>query len=165
MKRAESAPSSRRAPGRALPYLPTRGYDNPVRKAKDFSASTTRLWVGRVMTAVPIFALIIDGVLKLIKTDAMTHGMARLGYADGLVRGIGAVLLVCIAAYLIPRTAVLGAILLTAYLGGAVATELRAGNPLLSNILLPVYVAVMLWGGLYLRDDRLHALILFKRNE
>lgn len=121
-----------------------------------------RRWTGRLLSAVPVVILIIDAVLKLIRTAPMTHGMARLGYADGLVRGIGAVLLVCIAVYVIPRTAVLGAILLTAYLGGGVAAELRAGNPLFSNILLPVYVALMLWGGLYLRDDRLRVLNPFR---
>jgi hypothetical protein len=136
--------------------------DRRSRNANDFNGSDTRRWTGRLLSAAAVVILIIDAVLKLIKTTPMTHGMVRLGFADGLVRGIGAVLLICIAIHVIPRTALLGAILLTAYLGGGVAAELRAGNPLFSNILLPVYVALMLWGGLYLRDDRLRVLNPFR---
>lgn len=124
-----------------------------------FGESKARLRVGRVLIAVSVLFLFFDGVFKVMKISAATAGMAQLGYPVDLARGIGALLLVCVALYVIPRTAVLGAIMLTGYLGGAIATNLRVGAPLFSNVLFPVYVALMLWGGLYLCDARLRALI------
>jgi DoxX-like protein len=91
------------------------------------------------------------------------QGTTQLGYPGHLIRGIGIIELVCLALYVIPQTAVLGAILLTGYLGGAVATHVRVESPLFSHILFPVYVALLIWGGLYLRDDRLRALIPLRR--
>ena len=87
----------------------------------------------------------------------------QLGYPEGVVRWLGIVELVCLAAYVVPRTAVLGAILLTGYFGGAVATHVRMGNPLFTHVLFPIYVAVLVWGGLYLREDRLWALVPLRR--
>ncbi len=87
----------------------------------------------------------------------------QLGYREGVVRWRGIVELVCLAAYVVPRTAVLGAILLTGYFGGAVATHVRMGNPLFTHVLFPIYVAVLVWGGLYLREDRLWALVPLRR--
>jgi hypothetical protein len=89
----------------------------------------------------------------------MVEGTAALGYPDGAVRVIGAILLVCLIVYMIPRTAVLGGILLTGYLGGAVASNLRLGNPLFSNTLFPIYVGILIWASLLLREDRLRALV------
>jgi hypothetical protein len=87
------------------------------------------------------------------------EGTARLGYSVSIVFPLGIVLLVCVVLYMIPRTSILGAILLTGYLGGAVASNVRVGNPLFGYILAPVYVAVLLWIGLFLRDSRVRELI------
>jgi hypothetical protein len=121
--------------------------------------SRTRVRIGLALSAVSVVFLLFDGVIKVIKTAEVTTGMTQLGYPDSLSRGIGVILLICVALYVIPRTAVLGAILLTGYLGGAVAAQVRIGNPLLGYTLFPVYVALMVWGGLYLRDARVSALI------
>jgi hypothetical protein len=86
-----------------------------------------------------------------------------MGYPDGTARPIGLVLLVCLVIHLAPRTTVLGAVLLTAYLGGAVATHVRVLDPLFSHVLFPVYVALLLWGGLYLRDARVRAMAPWAR--
>src|SRR4026207_1909570 len=125
--------------------------------------SNGRLWGGRIMSWLPALFLLIDGVMKLFKPAVVVEATVKLGYAENTILPIGIVLTVCTILYLIPRTAVLGAILLTGYLGGAVATHVRVGSPLFSHILFPVYVAVLLWGGLYLRDERLRALIPLRR--
>ena len=121
--------------------------------------SKGRLWVGRVMSAVPSLFLLIDGGMKLLKPESVVKATVQLGYPEGAILGLGIVLLACTVLYLIPRTAVLGAILLTGYLGGAVATHVRIGNPLFTHTLFPIYLAVLVWGGLFLRDERLRALI------
>jgi hypothetical protein len=100
-----------------------------------------------------------DGVMKLIKPVPVVEATVRLGYPESVIQSLGIVLLVCTILYAIPRTSILGAILLTGYLGGAVAANVRVGNPLFSNTLFPVYVALLVWGGLYLRDRRLRRLI------
>jgi hypothetical protein len=125
--------------------------------------SKGRLWTGRIMSVLPALFLFIDGVGKLVKPAPVVEGTVQLGYPESVLLGLGIVLLTCTVIYVIPRTAVLGAILLTGYLGGAVATHVRVGSPLLSHILFPVYVAVLIWGGLYLRDKRLRALIPVRR--
>jgi len=124
----------------------------------------THLWAGRIMTGIPVLFLLFDGVIKLIGIQPVVDGMQKLGYPAGLATGIGTLLLGCLALYVIPRTSMLGAILLTGYLGGAVATHVRVGDPLISHALFPVYVGLLLWGGLYLRDGRLRALIPFRGN-
>jgi len=91
--------------------------------------------------------------------------MGELGFPVALARPIGIIELICLAVYLFPRTSVLGAILWTGYLGGAIATHVRLGNPLLTHQLFPIYIALMLWGGLYLRDARLRALLPLRRAE
>ena len=121
--------------------------------------SKGRLWTGRIMSALPALFLVMDGVMKLAKPDFVVKATVQLGYPESVIFGLGIVVLVCVILYVVPRTAVLGAILLTGYLGGAVATHVRAGDPLFSHILFPVYVAILIWGGLYLRDERLRALI------
>ena len=100
-----------------------------------------------------------DGIMKLVKPEPVVKATIELGYPEGLIMALGVVLLVCVVLYVIPRTAVLGAILLTGYFGGAIATQMRVGNPLFSHILFPVYLATLIWGGLFLRDARLRALI------
>ena len=119
----------------------------------------TRLWAGRVMAAVAILFLLFDSLVKVMKLAPAVDGTRQLGYPVSLVRTIGVIQLACLAVYLFPRTAVLGAVLLTGYLGGAVATHLRLGNPLFTHTLFPIYVAVLVWGAIYLRDDRVRALV------
>jgi hypothetical protein len=111
------------------------------------------------MTALPVLFLLFDSVIKLMRSTPVVESFDQLGYPVSLAPGIGILQLVCIALYVIPRTSMLGAILLTGYLGGAVATHVRVGSPLLSHVLFPVYVAVLIWGGLFLREDRLRGLI------
>jgi hypothetical protein len=121
--------------------------------------SKKRLWAGRVLSALVVMFLLMDGVMKVMMLPIVVEGTKKAGYPEGSMFGIGCVLIACTLLYLIPRTSILGAILLTGYLGGAVATHVRIGDPLFSHTLFPVYFGVMTWGGLYLRDSRLIALI------
>jgi hypothetical protein len=121
--------------------------------------SRKTIWTGRVLSALPVLFLLIDSIMKLVKPEPVMKATIELGYPESVIMTIGIVLLVCVILYVIPRTSVLGAILLTGYLGGAIATHVRVGNPLFSHILFPVYLAVLVWGGLFLRDPRLRALI------
>ena len=125
-------------------------------------ATATR-WSGRILTAIPIAFLLFDGAIKLAGVKAVVEGMPQLGWPASLAAPLGMILLTCVVLYAVPQTAVLGAILLTGYLGGAVATHVRVGNPLYSHILFPTYVGAMIWGGLFLRDARVRALIPFRR--
>ena len=121
--------------------------------------SKKRLWAGRIMSALPALFLLVDGIAKLAKPAPVVEGTVKLGYPETVIVPLGIILLTCTIIYVIPRTSVLGAILLTGYLGGAVATHVRVGDPLFTHVLFPVYLGVLIWGGLYLRDDRLPALI------
>jgi len=121
--------------------------------------SNKERWAGRVVTALPVLFLLFDSGIKLIRIDPVVQFFTELGYPVDLAVGIGIVELVCILVYLIPRTSLLGAILLTGYLGGAVATHVRVGSPWFTHVLFPIYVAALLWGGIYLREDRLRALV------
>jgi DoxX-like family len=121
--------------------------------------SKKKFWAGVLLSALAVLFLLFDSVIKLLKIAAVVESFARLGYPDDLARGIGTLELVCLVLYLVPRTSVLGAILLTGFLGGAVSTHVRVGDPLLSHVLFPIYVGLLLWGGLYLREERLRALI------
>ena len=109
--------------------------------------------------------LLFDSVIKLVKLPIAVEGTMQLGYPEHTVVGIGVVLLVCLIVYLIPRTAIFGAILLTGYLGGAIATQVRVDSPLFSHVLFPIYVALLVWGGVFLRCPRLRALIPVQRSE
>ena len=119
------------------------------------SISKKMIWAGRIMSALPVLMLLLSGVMKLVKPAAVVEGFARLGYPESLTVGIGIVELACAALYVVPRTSVLGAILLTAYLGGATATHVRIGEP----FFMPILLGVLVWGGLFLRDERLRALL------
>ncbi len=121
--------------------------------------SKKRLWAGRIISALPVLFLLFDGVLKLARPAAVVEATVRLGYPESVIIALGIVLLACTVLYAIPRTSILGAILLTGYLGGAIATQVRVGNPLFTHVLFPVYLAALLWGGLYLREDRLRGLV------
>jgi hypothetical protein len=123
------------------------------------TVSKGSLWIGCILSALSILFLLMDGVMKLMKPPPIVETTVRLGYPESVIQSLGIVLLVCTILYAIPRTSILGAILLTGYLGGAVATNVRVGNPLFSHILFPVYIALLVWGGLYLRDRRLRGLI------
>lgn len=122
------------------------------------------LWAGRIITAVPVLFLIFDAVIKFLNIAPVTESFARLGYLTSIAAGIGALELFCLVVYLVPRTAIVGAILLTGYLGGAIATHLRVGDPFFTHVFFPLYVGALLWGGLFLRDERLRALVLLRNS-
>jgi len=122
-----------------------------------------RLTGGYVLTTLVVLFLSFDSVLKVLALAPAVQGTTQLGYPAESVVWIGTIELVCLIMYLVPRTAVLGALLLTGYLGGAVASQLQVGAPLFSHILFPIYVAVLLWGGLYLREPRLRDLTPVRR--
>ncbi len=114
---------------------------------------------GIALSALPVLFLLFDSVIKVIEIAPVTQSFTQLGYPISLARGLGVLELACIAVFVLPRTAALGAILLTGFLGGAIATHLRVGDPFLSHTAFPVYVALTVWGGLYLRDERVRALL------
>ncbi|MGH9875853.1 MAG: DoxX family protein, partial [Pyrinomonadaceae bacterium] len=116
------------------------------------------LWGGRIMSWLPALLLLVDGIMKLFKPAPVLEATVKLGYSESVIVPLGIVLTVCTILYLIPRTAVLGAILLTGYLGGAVATHVGAGEGWFP-IFFPIVFSILLWGGLYLRDNRLRQLI------
>jgi len=122
-------------------------------------------WAGWVLSGLVIAFLLMDAAMKLMALPVVLEAGAPLGFPGAdMARGLGAVLLVCTVLYMVPQTAVLGAILLTGYLGGAVATHMRVGSPLFTHVLFGVYLGILLWGGLYLRDARLRALIPIRTN-
>jgi len=127
------------------------------------SESRNKVWAGRVLSALPALFLLFDGVIHILKIAPVVEAFAQLGYSIGLAVPLGIIELTCLALYVIPRTSVLGAVLLTGYLGGAVASNLRVGTPLFSNVLFPVYIGILLWAGLYLRDARLRAIFPVRR--
>ena len=114
---------------------------------------------GTVCTTVAAAFLAFDTILKVLRLGPAVQGTTDLGYPAESVLVIGLIELVCLVLYLVPRTSVLGALLLTGYLGGAVATHVRISSPLFSHVLFPVYVALLLWAGLYQRDERLRQLV------
>jgi len=120
--------------------------------------SKKMIWTGRILSALGILFLLFDSVIHLMAIAPVVDAFKQLGYPVELAVPLGIVELICLIIYVIPRTSILGAVLLTGYLGGAVATQVRVGAPLLSTELFPIYVAVLLWGGLYLRDARLRTL-------
>ncbi|HEV2522681.1 MAG TPA: DoxX family protein [Candidatus Acidoferrales bacterium] len=121
------------------------------------------VWAGRIMIAIVALFMIFDAVIHLMKIPPVVQAFAELSFPLSFAVTLGIIELFCVVLYVIPRTAILGAILLTAYLGGAISIQLRAGNPLFSQALFPVYVGVLAWGGLYLCDDRLRAMIPLRR--
>jgi hypothetical protein len=133
--------------------------------AETTPASTPARWVGRILSGLVIVFLLFDGAIKLVPWPIVTETMDRMGYgsSDALMRGLGAITIVCTVLYAVPPTSILGAILLTGYLGGAIASHVRIDSPLFTNTLFGLYLGLMLWGGLWLRDDRLRRLIPFRR--
>lgn len=122
-------------------------------------SSKKMLWLGYTLSALPVLLLLISGVMKLLKPVPVAEGFVHLGYPESLALGIGIVELLCTLLYVIPRTSVLGAILLTGYLGGATASHVRIGESFLAAIVL----GVLVWGGLYLRNERLRLLLPLQR--
>jgi hypothetical protein len=125
--------------------------------------SRTAAKIGRACTGLAALFLAFDTVLKILELQPAVEGTIALGYPAGSVQWIGIIELACLVLYLVPRTSVLGALLLTGYLGGAVATHVRISSPLLTHTLFPIYVALMLWGGLYLREQRLRDVVPLRR--
>ena len=123
------------------------------------------LWTGRIMSGLVILFLLVDGAIKLVPLDIVTETSAQLGLpaTAAMARTLGILTIVSTLLYAIPRTSVLGAILLTGYLGGAIATHLRVDSPLFSHTLFGFYLGLLVWGGLFLRDVRLRALIPLRR--
>ena len=114
---------------------------------------------GRALSGLAVVLLALDSVGKLLQAAPVIEGTTQLGYPRDIVFTLGVILLTCVVAYAIPRTSVLGAVLLTGYLGGAVATQVRVEAPLYTHILFPTYVGIVVWAGLLLRDARLRALL------
>ena len=135
--------------------MPTSAQAAPVSKKM--------ILAGRIITGVPTLFLLFDAVGKFVKPAPVVEGTVKLGYPESVIVPLGIVLLACTVLYMIPRTSVLGAILLTGYLGGAVATHVRVSDPLFTHILFPVYLGVLIWTGLFLRDDALRTLVPLRR--
>ncbi|HWZ75824.1 MAG TPA: DoxX family protein [Candidatus Sulfotelmatobacter sp.] len=122
--------------------------------------SKTTLWISRVMSALPVLLVLLSSVMKLMKMAAVVEGFARAGLSERLIIPVGVIELVCVIVYVIPQTAVLGAILMTGLLGGATITTLRIGDP---TYPMPVILGMLAWGGLFLRDTRLRELIPIRK--
>src|ERR1700710_832939 len=137
--------------------LPTLADPAPVSKPA--------LWLGRVLSGLVVLFLLFDGAIKLVPWPVVTETLDRMGYgsSETLARSLGAITLICTVLYAVPPTSILGAILLTGYLGGAMASHVRIGSPLFSHTLFGLYLGLMVWGGLWLRDRNLRALIPFQR--
>lgn len=118
------------------------------------------VWTGRVLSAIPVLMLLFSAAVKFMRTPAVVQGFAQYGFPDKMILVIAIIELGCVVVYLIPRTAVLGAILMTGLLGGATVTNLRVGDPL---YFVPVLLGILAWAGLFLRDSRLRALIPLRR--
>ena len=126
-------------------------------------ASGAALWTGRILSGLVVVFLLFDGAIKVVEMDVVKQTLAELGYPADIAFGLGVLTLVIGVLYAIPRTSVLGAILLTGLLGGAMATHLRVGSPVFSHLLFGLYIGLMAWGGLFLRDERLRAMLPLRR--
>ena len=123
--------------------------------------SRTALWTGRVLSGIAVLFLLFDGAIKLVPIQPVTDSLRELGYpaTDSFARFLGVVTLLCTALYAWPRTALLGAVLLTGIMGGAIASHLRLGDPLFSHTLFGVYLGMLFWVGLWLRDERVRRMM------
>jgi hypothetical protein len=122
---------------------------------------TWMMWAGRVLSLAPVSILLMSARWKLTHDPWYASEWARIGYAPGAINGIGLVQVACVILYLIPQTAILGTVLLTGYLGGAIASYVRIGEP--SPVLVPLTTCLLAWAGIYLREPRLRALLPFRR--
>jgi hypothetical protein len=123
-------------------------------------------WAGWLISALVIVFLLFDGAIKLVPMSVVTSTMEQLGYSSSvsLARGLGVLTICCAVLYAIPQTSLLGAILLTGLLGGAIATHLRVGSPIFSHLFFGIYLGLLAWGGLYLRDRRLRRILPLVRS-
>ena len=121
--------------------------------------SRTRLWTSYVMSGLVILFMLMDGIMKFVKSPEVIEGTLALGFGEQHLPIIGALGLISTLLYALPRTSILGAILLTAYFGGAVATHLRLNNPLFTHTLFTIYFGILVWGGLWLRNRKLRELL------
>ena len=119
-------------------------------------------WAGWILSVLPALMLLFSGVMKFTKSPELTEGFTHLGWNENLAVALGIVEISCTIIYLLPPTAVLGAILLTGYVGGAIATHMRVGDPFIPNFVVPIVLGVVVWCGLWLRDPRLRALVPFR---
>ena len=129
-----------------------------------FPISNKALWTGRIVSGLVVAFLLFDGVIKLIPLDIVISTSREVGIPAEFARTLGVLTLLGAALYVFPRTSVLGAILLTGYLGGAIWTHMRIGSPLFSHTLFGVYLGLMIWGGLWLRNATLRELIPLQRD-
>ena len=130
--------------------------------AEAVPVSKARAWAGQSISGLIVLFLVFDGVGKFVKPAPVVEAFARLGFRIELAPAIGGLLLACTALYVIPQTSIAGAILLTGYLGGAVASQLRIGEPWFTHVLFPVYCGALLWAGLILRNNRLRAFMFLR---
>ena len=121
--------------------------------------STAQVWAGRIVSGLAVLFLLFDASMKVLRLPVAVEGTVQLGYPADVLVPLGIIQMGCLILYLIPRISPLGAAMWTGYLGGAVATHVRMGDPLFTHVLFPVYVATMLWAGLWLRDARVRALL------
>jgi hypothetical protein len=128
-------------------------------------ASRAARLLGRILSGLVVVFLLFDAAIKLVPLAVVTETMDRMGYgsSENLARSLGLITIVCTVLYSVPPTSILGAILLTGYLGGAIASHLRIGSPLFTHTLFGLYLGLMVWGGLWLRDKNLKSLIPFRR--
>jgi hypothetical protein len=133
--------------------------------AETVPVSKPARWLGRVLSGLVILFMLFDGAIKLVPWPIVTETMDRIGYgsSETLARSLGLMTIVCTVLYAIPPTSIVGAILLTGYLGGAMASHVRIGSPLFSHTLFGLYLGLMVWGGLWLRDGSLRTLIPYRR--
>lgn len=131
----------------------------PERPVVATTVSSRAVWFGRVLSALPLMFLTFDTIIKLFMMPVAVEATKQLGFTQSAVFVVGVVEAVCLVLYLLPRTSVLGAVLWTGYFGGAIATHIRAGSPLFTHTLFPIYVAALLWIGLWLRDGRLRQIV------
>ena len=126
--------------------------------------SKSRLWTSRIMSGLVILFMLFDGIIKLLPPNEMMKASGEaLGFTEHHLPILGTLALIATIVYIIPATSVFGAILLTGYYGGAIATHVRIDNPLFSHILFPIYLAILMWGGLWLRDQRVRKVLFSAR--
>jgi len=133
--------------------------------AETVPVSKSARLLGRILSGLAIVFLLFDGAIKLVPWPVVTETMDKMGYgsSESFARSLGIITIVCTVLYSIPPTSILGAILVTGYLGGAIASHVRIGSPLYSHTLFGLYLGLMVWGGLWLRDRNLRSLMPFRR--
>jgi hypothetical protein len=133
-------------------------------EVQDLKVSVAALWLGRVLSGLAILFLLFDGAIKLVPLSVVTETMDRIGYgsSETLARSLAAITVACTLLYAVPPTSFVGAILLTGYLGGAIASHVRIGSPLFTHVPFGFYLGVMVWGGLWLREAKLRQLLPFQ---